>query len=68
MSNETDEIEIALQRGWKSGAADLVGAGSYPGYESPDGKWFLFADQLAHLIRTGCDPADVPVHRVQVGA
>jgi len=62
-----NEIAIALQRGWKESAADLVGAGSYAGYESPDGKWFLFADQLAHLVRTGCAPADVPEHTVQVG-
>lgn len=61
------EIIEALRRGWKEGAADLVDAGSYPGYESPDGKWFLFANQLVHLIRTGCSPADVPMKEVQVG-
>jgi hypothetical protein len=64
---DSPEIIEAKRRGWKDGAADLIGAGSYPGYESPDGRWFLFADQLAHLIRTGCAPADVPDHRVQVG-
>lgn len=67
MTTQSPEITEALRRGWKEGAADLVDAGSYPGYESPDGKRFLFADQLAHLIRTDCSPADVPTHTVQVG-
>lgn len=64
---DSPEIIEAKRRGWKSSAADFIGAGSYPCYESPDGKWALFADQLAYLIRTGCEPADVPTHSLQVG-
>lgn len=59
-----DEIEQALQLGWKPSAAELIGAGHHCGYESPDGKWFLMPRQLAYLIRTGCEPSEVPTATV----
>lgn len=62
--NASPEIQQALARGWKPSACELIDAGSHKGYESPDGRWFLTAGQVAHMIRTGCEPSEVPTATV----
>ena len=48
---DSPEIQRAKEIGWKESHADLMDGGSHPGYESPDGRWFLSRGQLEHQMK-----------------